>query len=293
MRPILPTLVAAICLLAQESSSPKGALVLVGGGDDRGTGIMETFINKAGGLGANFIVVPTAGGIRNPDGSPKVYDEDKVLAPYKRGLGLKNVKLLHTDDRSIADTEAFVRDLRDANGVWFEGGRQFYIIDSYKGTLTEREFRKVLDRGGVLGGTSAGATALGDYLVRGAIEGPEIMMAPEPEHQEGLKLLKGVAIDQHINSRNRWDDLQQVLQRFPEMLGIGLSEGTAIVVSGDRMEVWGKWKVTVHDSKRPHQPWEKPYFVLSAGDVFNLATRQVEVIGAGPQPRPRLVGAGQ
>jgi cyanophycinase len=290
MKTLLATLFATVCL-AQEGGAPKGSLVLIGGGDDRGTGIMETFINKAGGLGGKFIVVPTANGNLNPDGSPKAYDEESVLAPWKRGFGLKNIRMLHTHDRAIADTEAFVKDLREATGVWFEGGRQFHIIDSYRGTLTERQFRNVFERGGVLGGTSAGATALGDYLVRGAIAGPEIVMATEPEHQDGLKLLKGVAIDQHINTRKRWDDLGQVIQKFPHLLGIGLSEGTAIVVTEDRMEVWGKWKVAIHDAKHPYKPWEKPYYVLSAGDVFNLATRQVEVTGAGPQPRPRLIGA--
>jgi hypothetical protein len=53
-------------------------------------------------------------------------------------------------------------------------------------------------------------------------------------------------------------------------LGIGLSEGTAIIVTGDRFEVMGKWKVAVHDNARLYQPWQKPYFVLEAGDVFNI-----------------------
>ncbi len=118
-------------------------------------------------------------------------------------------------------------------------------------------------------------------------------MAPEAEHQQGLNLLKGVAIDQHINTRNRWDDLIPVVQKYPHFLGIGLSEGTAIIVTGDRMEVWGKWKVAIHDARYPHEPWTKPYYILSAGDVFNLATRQVESFGSGPQPRPRLLGVGK
>lgn len=282
----------AIVSLAQQFIPAKGTLVLVGGGDDRGTGIMETFVNKAGGLNGKFIIVPTANGNFNPDGTPIQYNEETVVGPWKKGLGARNVKMLHTHDRAVANSEEFVKDLKEATGVWFEGGRQFHIIDSYRGTRTELEFRKVFERGGVLGGTSAGATALGEYLVRGAVAGPEIVMAPEPEHQQALNLLKGTAIDQHINSRNRWDDLVPVIQKFPHLLGIGLSEGTAIVVTGDRMEVWGKWKVAIHDAKRLHQPWEKPYFVLSAGDVYNLATRQIEVLGAGPQPRPALIGLG-
>lgn len=272
-----------------EYGPAKGTLVLIGGGDDRGTGIMETFINRAGGQGAKIVIIPTADGNKTADGQIKVYREEDVVGPWKKGIGLENVRMLHTHDPKVADTEEFVQALREADGVWFNGGRQWHIVDSYKNTLTEREFHKVLERGGVIGGTSAGATVLGDYLVRGAIAGPEIVMAPEPEHQRGLNLLRKTAIDQHINTRNRWDDLMPVIKKYPELLGIGLSEGTAIIVNGDRFEVWGKWKVAIHDNTRLYQPWEKPYYVLSTGDVYNLKTRQIEKYGQGPQPRPRLI----
>jgi cyanophycinase len=145
-----------------------------------------------------------------------------------------------------------------------------------------------LERGGVIGGSSAGATIQGDYLVRGAIAGPHIMMTPEPNHEHGFNFLHKSAIDQHINTRNRWDDLIPVIQKYPALLGIGLSESTAIMVTGDRFEVWGKWKVAVHDNTRLYQPWEKPYYVLSAGDVYNMKTRKVEKYGNGAQSRPQL-----
>ena len=168
--------------------------------------------------------------------------------------------MLHTHDPKVADTEEFAKILRDANAVWFDGGRQWNIVDSYANTLTLREFHKVLERGGVIGGSSAGATIQGDYLVRGAIAGSEIVMTPEPEHEHGFAFLRKVAIDQHINTRNRWDDIIPVIKKYPNLLGIGLSEGTAIVVTGDRFEVIGKWKVAIHDNTRAYQPWEKPYY---------------------------------
>jgi cyanophycinase len=272
-----------------EYGPAKGTLVIVGGGDDRGTGIMETFINRAGGRGAKIVIVPTAGGNKTESGDVKTYKEEEILGPWKTGLGIQNVTMLHTHDPKVADTEEFVRPLREADGVWFGGGRQWNLVDSYANTLTEREFNKVLERGGVIGGSSAGATIQGSYLVRGAIAGPEIVMTPEPEHQHGFGFLKNSAIDQHINTRKRWDDLIPVIQQYPTLLGIGLSEGTAIVVTGDRFEVWGKWKVAIHDNKHVYQPWEKPYYVLSAGDVYNMKTRSIEKFGAGPQPRPNLI----
>ena len=133
----------------------------------------------------------------------------------------------------------------------------------------------------MVAGSSAGATIQSDYLVRGDTSGPDVMMTNEPTHQHGFAFLKHSAIDQHINTRNRWDDLIPVIRKYPEYLGIGLSEDTAIVVTGDTFEVIGRWKVTIHDNTRVYQPWEKPYFVLSAGDVFNMKTRKVEKLGIG------------
>jgi cyanophycinase len=267
-----------------EYGPAKGTLVIDGGSPINRTEIIEKFIELAGGPDAKFVIVPTAGGNKTADGQIRVYNEETVVAPWKK-LGLKNIRMLHTHDPKVADTEEFVLPLREANAVWFGGGRQWNIVDSYMNTLTYKEFHKVLERGGVIGGTSAGATIQGDYLVRGAIAGPNIMMTPEPEHERGFKFLRRSAIDQHINTRNRWDDLIPVIKKYPDLLGIGLSEGTAIIVKGDRFEVMGAWKVAIHDNTRMYQPWEKPYYVLSAGDVYNMKTRKIEKYGNGAQGR--------
>ena len=268
---------------APEYGPARGTLVIVGGGSLEGTGILEKFIQLAGGPDASFVIVPTAGGNKNADGTVKEYKEDQVIAAWLK-RGLKRVKMLHTHDPKVADTEDFARVLRTANGVWFDGGRQWNIVDSYMNTLTLKEFHNVLARGGVIGGSSAGATIQGDYLVRGAVAGAQIMMTPEKEHEHGFAFLRRSAIDQHINTRTRWDDLIQVVQKMPTLLGIGLSEGTAIIVNGDRFEVAGKWKVAIHDNMRLYQPWEKPYYVLSAGDVYNMKTRRIEKLGTGAAP---------
>lgn len=290
------TLAVLAAPLAQSASTeygpPKGTLLIVGGGGLEGTGIQEKFIELAGGPDKTFVIVPTAGGNRNREGAVTAYTEEEVVRPWVR-RGLKNVRMLHTHDPKVADTEAFVKDLREADGVWFNGGRQWNIVDSYAGTLTYREFHKVLERGGVIGGSSAGATIQGEYLVRGDTSGPNVMMTAEPNHQEAFKFLRRTAIDQHINARNRWDDLIPVIQKFPGMLGIGLSEGTAIVVKGDAFEVMGKWKVSVHDDTRLYQPWEKPYFVLSPGDVYDMKARRITKFGDGTSPRRGTAAGGE
>jgi cyanophycinase len=299
-RSVLAAALLAACTLtvaAQQSAPPeygppRGSLVIVGGGNLEGTGILEKFIELAGGPDKKFVIVPTAGGNRNREGAVTAYVEETVVQSWVR-RGVKNVRMLHTHDPKVADTDAFVKDLREADAVWFNGGRQWNIVDSYANTRTYEEFHKVLERGGVIGGSSAGATIQGHYLVRGDTSGPNVVMTAEPNHQEGFKFLRGTAIDQHINARNRWDDLIPVIQKFPKLLGIGLSEGTAIVVTGDRFEVIGKWKVAVHDNMRVYQPWEKPYFVLSAGDVYDMKARKVDKYGTGVTPAPRRTGRGE
>jgi cyanophycinase len=279
-----------------EYGPARGTLVIVGGGNLNGTGIFERFIELGGGPDGKFVIVPTAGGNRDGSGAVRAYDEERVTASWK-ARGLKNVTMLHTHDPAVANTEEFVKNLREATAVWFDGGRQWNIVDSYAGTLTYREFHNVLARGGVIGGTSAGATIQGDYLVRGDVQSNTLVMTDEPEHEQGFEFVRNVDIDQHINARNRWDDLIQVIERFPDHLGIGLSEGTAIIVTGDTFETMGKWKVAVHDNHRVYDPWLKPYYVLDPGTVYDMKARRVVHSGDGTNRRPgtaagRGAGAG-
>jgi cyanophycinase len=280
---------------APEYGPAKGTLVIVGGGSTDGTTIMEKFVELGGGVDGKFVIVPTAGGNFEGAGDARkarVYDEAQIIGGWLK-RGLKNVKMLHTHDPKVADTEDFAKVLRDATAVWFNGGRQWNIVDSYAGTLTYREFHNVLERGGVIGGSSAGATIQGEYLVRGDTSGPDVVMTEQKNHQKGFEFLRKTAIDQHINARNRWDHIIPVIQKFPNLLGIGLSEGTAIVVKGDQFEVMGKWKVAVHDNTQLYQPWEKPYYVLGAGDVYNMKTRKVVKYADGTTPGRRGGGGGQ
>jgi cyanophycinase len=261
----------AFCQKGPEYGPASGTLVIDGGGGNHA--VLARFIELAG-RDNLLIIVPTAGGNSNAQGQIISYSEIKIIAPWLM-FGMKNVRMLHTHDRHVADSDSFVKDLRKANAVWFTGGRQWNLVDSYAGTLTEKEFHNVLARGGVIGGSSAGATIQGDYLVRGDVAGPDIMMTADPRHQHGFAFLRHSAIDQHVDTRNRWDDLIPVIKKYPDLLGLGLSEGTGLVVQGDTFEVLGKGKIAVHDDTRTYPPGEKPCFLLSSGDRYNMKSRQV------------------
>lgn len=271
---------------APQYGPASGRLVLVGGGPLAGSGVMERFIELAGGAGKRFVVVPTAAGTVDADGAPVVFDEARVLAPW-RALGVRDVTLLHTHDKRVADTAAFAAPVREADAVWFDGGRQWRLVDVYAGTQTLAAFRDVLARGGVIGGSSAGATIQGQYLVRGATAGSDIVMTDEPHHQQGFAFLRRSAVDQHVDTRNRWNDLLPVMRAFPDLLGLGLSERTAIVVEGDRFEVIGVGRVAVHDPTQASDNGAAPaaaaaasvgptpYLVLEAGAVYDMQARRV------------------
>jgi len=237
----------------------KGSLVIVGGGKVP-VSISDRFIALAGGPNAHIVYIPTAA---EDQGISKIYDEHPSL------FGLRNLTVLHTRDRNESNTEAFVAPLRKASGIWFGGGRQWRLVDSYLDTLVHKEMQKLLERGGVIGGTSAGASIQASYMVRGAREGNTVMMAKG--YETGLGFIRQVAIDQHINTRKRENDLEEVIAAHPELLGIGLYESTAIVVRGDQFEVIGEGKVAITDGK---QHAGKPYYLLNVGQRFDLKKRQ-------------------
>jgi cyanophycinase len=240
---------------AGNKVGPAKGSVLAAGGGKLGSEVLNKFIDLAGGPEASIVFIPTA-----LDPQPANLAEANIL----RKAGARNLTILHTTDRKVADSKTFVEPLRSARGVWLGGGRQWRLVDAYLNTRTLRELRAVLDRGGVIGGSSAGATILGSYLVRGAREGNRIMMAPG--YERGFAFLRGVAIDQHLLKRKRENDLVGVIKAHPSLLGIGLDEGTAVIVQGDRFEVVGPSKVAIYES-------DKPYYFLSAGDRFDLKTR--------------------
>src|SRR6185295_2755232 len=147
-----------LLLRADDSTAvgpSHGTLLIVGGGK-LGPIIVERFIDLAGGRDSAIVVIPTADGT---EPSPKV--QDTFLAK----AGCRDVTILHTTNRVVADADWFVEPLRHARAVWFNGGQKWRLADSYLNTRTQRELFALLARGGLIGGSSAGASIQGSYLV--------------------------------------------------------------------------------------------------------------------------------
>jgi cyanophycinase len=262
--------VSAAPAWAQQVGPARGALVLVGG-NMQDPAIVERFLELAGGPDAPIVLIPTAGGAES-------YDETWRGGDAFRAAGATRLAVLHTTDRDTASTDTFVEPLRHARGVWFGGGRQWRLADAYLDTKVHEALREVLDRGGVIGGSSAGATILGSYLVRGDTRTNTIMMG---DHEEGFGLLRNVGVDQHLLRRNRQFDLIDVVRARTYLLGIGIDEDTAIVVQGDRFEVIGRSYVAIYDHERLLDSGGL-FYLLAPGDAYDLATREAY------RPRPAL-----
>jgi len=246
---------------AAEIGPDKGSLVIVGG-NMQDPAIVKRFIDLAGGGDAPIVIIPTAG--EDAD-----YDQGWSGLKQWRDNGAENLTVLHTRDKKVADTDAFVRPLREARGVFFTGGRQWRIADAYLGTRTEKELQAVLARGGVIGGSSAGASVLASFMVRGDTKSNELMIG---DHTVGFGFLKQSAVDQHLLRRNRQFDMLEVIDKHPELFGIGLDEDTAIVVEGDQFDVMGRGYAVIYCTV-PVAGANGRFYFLAPGDRFDLKTR--------------------
>ncbi len=255
---------------AEEPPVPevkKGTLLIVGGG-----GVSEEmwkrFIELAGGPDAPIVAIPTAGGlgeVENPRSGGA-----RSLEKY----GATNVTILHTTirDKSNYDEE-FLKPLNEARGVWFDGGRQWNLVDSYQNTTAPELMMEVLERGGVVGGSSAGASIQGDFMARGDPLGSGPIQALG--YETGLGFLVGVAIDQHFHQRKRMPNMTSLMETYPQILGIGIDESTAIFVKGTVAEVAGRNVVSFYDRRKPVIPGELDHEIVKAGEKYDLKERRL------------------
>lgn len=271
----------------------KGSLIIIGGGGST-PAIWAKFLELAGGKEkADILVVTTA------SGDSAEFSESTMWA-VKKATGVENVHILHTGDLTVANSEKFIAPIKKATAIFFDGGRQWRPADSYLNTLTHQAFKDLLDRGGVIAGTSAGASIQGSFLWRGDTSGPEVLIG---DHTQGLGFLKNSVIDQHLLTRNRQFDLVDFIRQTPELIGIGLEQATAVLVQRDTLEVIGKAYVAIYDyntitgngakhvsgDKENYTASAGPFFFLHEGQKYDLAARKVI---EQPNRRQATTGAG-
>jgi cyanophycinase len=231
-------------------------------------GVRNRFLELAGGKNARLVIIPTA---------HTRADRLETLASYAywKAQKVASVTFLHTRKPHEANDPKFVKPLTEATGVWLPGGDQSLLVAPYRGSLVERELHRLLARGGVIGGTSAGASAMSRLMIVGG--------NPMAQVGAGFGLLPEIVIDQHFHNRNRLPRLLGILARHPEHIGLGIDEETAVVVHAGLATILGNANVRLclpGEGKAPAQ-----VRVLKAGeqiDLVPLLGRQT--VSAAPRP---------
>lgn len=258
------------------SIGPKrGWLVLHGGGIgvEKDDGPIHHLIALAGGPKASIVVILTP--IDLDVLTPKFFTQYKEW--WTTGLGVNDVTFMDTRDRRVADTEEFVAPLRKATGVWICGGHLTNLLDSYLDTRTMREIAAVAERGGAIGGSSAGAMIQGSFLINvtkspGGVRMSRTGMYLDTARLAGFGVLKNVTVYPHLSARDAQRDVAEVIAHHPELLAIGIDELTAIIVHEDQFEVIGDGHVDIFDAKSTSG---KKIVTLSPGQKFDLEKRSI------------------
>ena len=178
---------------------PLAPRLVICGGGSLPEAVFQRFLKLAGPR-PNLVVIPTASA-REPHVSE--------LQALWRSRGFSDVRILHATDRDAASSSDFAAPLKTATAVWFGGGSQQRIADAYLDTPVEREVYQVLRRGGVVGGTSAGAAIQSKVMIASGGKAPRI--------SSGLDLLHGSIVDQHFSKRNRISRLLAAVREHPRL----------------------------------------------------------------------------
>lgn len=242
--------------LPRGAVSGGGSLMVCGGGQ-LPEEVYDEFIKLAGGPNGRLVLIPSA------------YPWANLEALTYRFNGwlqypVQSFDFLHASTREDADSEEFARPLATATGVWISGGAQGRLADLYKGTRVEQQLQRVLERGGVVGGTSAGAAIMSETMIRHGTSRDAVT-------DGGFGLLMSAVVDQHFTERARHTRLLGVLGQNPQKVGLGVDEQTALIIRANHVRVLGQNRATVIV---PDQNHTMSLHLLASGEEAELIRSQ-------------------
>ncbi len=245
----------------------QGGALMISGGGRLPPEIRQRFVELAGGKSARIVVIPAFAADEK---------QQAGLRDVWRPFGVTNIRVLQADSREDVDRPEFSEPLKTATGVWLSGGQQEWLAARYADSRVESELQALVKRGGVIGGSSAGAAVMSKVMIEQGLDTAVL--------KTGLDLLPNSVIDQHFLKRSRLNRLLRVLETRPELIGFGIDEGTALVVqlSKGRLGVLGDSYVMVCVPQT--EKGEPRYEAMSRGDQITLdALRSGAVRISSPQ----------
>lgn len=259
------------------SPDSQPTLLVIGGAEDRvgKATLLRRFVRLAGGRSARIAIVPTASSF-----------QEEVSAAYRQTfgrLGATALSVVNPASRADAHDPELVSRIDEATGVFLSGGSQLRLSQFFPGTPLGTALHRAHARGAVIGGTSAGASIMSQFMISMGSEGATPRQRTS-QLTAGLGLVQGVIIDQHFAQRSRYGRLMSVVASSPQLIGIGIDENTAIEITGQQFTVLGAGVVHVIDARTavtdfPDARLGAPMLVsgavihsLPAGSTFDLAT---------------------
>jgi cyanophycinase len=256
-----------------------GSVVIIGGAEDklRDRVILSRFVELAGGTDGHIVVVSTASSLGD--------EATELYRGVFQGMGGGRVSGLRPLTREDANEPGMAEELADATGVFLTGGNQLRLSSVVGGTALGTAMMEAHERGAVIAGTSAGASAVSTHMMAFGRSGatPKHRMA---QMSAGLGILRGILVDQHFEQRTRLGRLLAAVALSPSLIGLGLDEDTAAIVDADdTLEVIGKGAATIVDGSQVvtdafHTKGHRPMMVsgailhsLPAGFRFDLRNR--------------------
>lgn len=226
---------------SMPSHRPKGTLIAIGGAEDKEDDmvILRRVIDEVKGKAERVEVIAAAS--REPREAARPY-----LDAFKE-LGLKTIDWMALDRRDDVEDRKTLERLEEADIVYFTGGDQVRLAETLRGTRALGVMRERFEQGAVIAGTSAGAAAMSQtMLARGDPE--EGLNKGNVRTASGLGLLPQTIIDTHFIQRGRFSRLMEAITHESQLLGLGISEDTALIVrEGHLIEVAGSDNVIIVD----------------------------------------------
>ena len=237
----------------------KGILIPIGGSESKGAKIdinnsilSEVIRNSKFGTDSNIIIIPTASSYQN--------EVDSVYRTTFERIGCKNIETLFISSKNEVDSVTNLDLLKNSNIIMFSGGNQSKISECFLGTKFLNDLkRKFNSEHFVVAGTSAGAMCMSENMITGGKEKVKCGI--------GLSLISELIIDSHFAERDRLSRLVEAVSIYPNRIGVGLSEDTAIIIKNGNFKVIGSGNVTVFNSSNIE---DSEFNVLSPGDKFSI-----------------------
>lgn len=254
-----------------ELTRTDGKLIAIGGAEDRENdcAILKEFLRLAKGPKARIVVMTVATSLVEEVGR-------EYTDAFKR-LGVDDVRVVDVSKREDAQSEAGIKAVEEATGIFFTGGDQLHITALLGGSRLHQSLFRRFQKGVVIAGTSAGASMMGNSMIISG-DRDETPRFGRVEIGPGMDFLIGTIIDTHFSQRGRIGRLLTGVAHFPQDLGLGVDENTALVITNSHFDVIGEGAVTVVDAgaiSHTNLP------ALDEGDTLALFDVKVHVLPAG------------